>query len=158
MEKGEIAILTGQFGALVLVILLFSNFVPGGASADALSTPTIGAVYWGPVSAGVQLARGGTTTVTTNATTVTVDYALAFSTTPASVTGTRLCANVSPNDYGQELVYTNFTVDYKTDSFTFVPTSQPLGAQCTYTLQLTDSLQQPTIWEGTVVLKNASAN
>jgi len=152
LEKGEIAILTGQFGALILVILVLSNFVPG---ANALSTPTTGSVYWGPVSANVQLTKGVTNTVTTNATSMTVDFNLAFGTTPASVSVTRLCANVPPNDTGQELVYTDFSMNYKTDTFTFGPTGQPLGAQCTYTVELTDSLQQSTIWEATVVLKDA---
>jgi hypothetical protein len=151
LEKGEVAILTGQFGALVLAILLLSNFASG--ANNVLSTPTIGSVYWGSVSANVKLTNGVTNTETVNAANISVYYALAVGTSPASVSAVRLCSNAPPNPTGQELVYTNLTINYSSNSFTFNTTGQSAGQTCTYTLSLTDSLQQVVTWVATVKLK-----
>lgn len=150
MEKGEAAILAGQFGALALAILILSNFAAG--TNNVLSTPTIGSVYWGPVSDKVQLTNGVTNTEPANATTMSVYFALAVGTSPASVSAVRLCSYA--NDTGEELVYTELMINYKTNSFTFNTTGQVAGATCTYTLTLTDSLQQVVTWVAIVKLKS----
>jgi hypothetical protein len=150
MERGEVVILTGQFGALALAVLLLSGF----ASTQVLSTPTINSVYWGPVSGNAKLTSGVTNTETTNATIISVHYGLAVGTTPASVTAVRLCSNGPPNEsQGQELVYTKLLINYSANSFSFGPTNQAAGQSCTYTLTLTDSLQQVVTWVATVELK-----
>jgi hypothetical protein len=84
---------------------------------------------------------------------MSVYFALAVGTSPASVSAVRLCSNAPPNPTGQELVYTNLTINYSSNSFTFNTTGQSAGQTCTYTLSLTDSLQQVVTWVATVKLK-----
>jgi hypothetical protein len=83
---------------------------------------------------------------------MSVYFALAVGTSPASVSAVRLCSYA--NDTGEELVYTELMINYKTNSFTFNTTGQVAGATCTYTLTLTDSLQQVVTWVAIVKLKS----
>lgn len=155
MEKGEVGVLAGQFAALVVVLLVLSNFASG---TSPLSTPTIGAVYWGAPSGNIQLTKGVTNTEAANASTISVFYSLAYSTTPATASATKLCLNSGQNDTGGVFIYTNITFKYdaasKTNYISFGPAGQSAGQTCTYTVQLTDSLQQVATWVAIVKLKS----
>lgn len=144
MERGEVGILAGQFAALAVAILLLSNF----ASLSALSTPTIGNIYWGTPSANIGLTKGADNIETTNASTISVFYTLAPSTTPSSLSATRLCLDANANETGGVYIYDNVKLAYDNSSkknyISFGPAGQPYGQTCTYTVQLTDSLQQLT--------------
>jgi hypothetical protein len=153
LEKGEVGILAGQFGALVIAILLLSNFV----GSSALSEPTVGAVYWGSPSSPYQLTRDVTNTETMNASMISVFYTLAPTTTPSSVSVSRLCLDASHNDTGGVLNYNNVTFAFDSANnknyISFGPVGQEVGQTCSYTVTLTDSLQQQASWVGMVVLK-----
>ncbi|MDG6925320.1 MAG: hypothetical protein JRN09_02080 [Nitrososphaerota archaeon] len=154
MEKGEVGILAGQFGALIIAVLVLANFL---GTSSALSNPTIGTVYWGGPSSQYQLTRDATNTETMNATTISVFYVLAPTTTPASVTVSRLCLDASRNDTGGIYNYNNVTFAYDSSSnrnyISFGPVGQQIGQTCTYTVILTDSLQQQASWIATVMIK-----
>jgi hypothetical protein len=156
LERGEMGVLAVQFGALVIVLLVLSNFASG---VSVISTPTITTVYWGSPSGNIQLAKGATNIESANANTMSVFYSLAVSTTPASVTAGRLCLDA--NDTGGVYVYTDITFNYSVNEnshyISFGPTDQTVGQSCTYTVVLTDSLQQTYTWVSTVQLKAPSA-
>jgi hypothetical protein len=153
LEKGEVAIVSGQFIALALVIILLGNFA--GGTGTGISTPVIGNVYWGSASAGVTLQKGALNTEQTNASSVSVYYTLVRSTHVSSVAASRLC--LATDGTGQELVYTKIPLSNDTTSkstfFTFGPTGQATGLTCYYTVSITDSLQEVITWSGSVVLK-----
>jgi hypothetical protein len=92
---------------------------------------------------------------------MSVFYSLAESTTPASVTAGRLCLDSNANDTGGVYVYTDITFNYsasqRSNYISFGPTGQVVGQTCTYTVELTDSLQQTYVWVSTVQLKAPSA-
>lgn len=142
MEKGEVGILIGQFAALAVAILLLSSL--GGVSAT--SVPKVENVYWGAPSANIGLTVGSTNTETVNASTISVFYILAPSTTPSSVSATRLCLDANQNYTGGVYTYTDVKFLYdnasKSNYISFGPAGQQLGQTCTYTVTLTDSLQQ----------------
>lgn len=156
MERGEVGILAGQFAALALVILLLSNYLPIASA----TTTGIGKVYWGDPSTGVPLTKGGTNLETSNASTISVLYTLASGTKPASVSAVRLCLDAKANETGANLVYTNIRLEYSqarhTNYLSFGPTNQSSDLTCTYTISLTDSIQQTVTWSATVVV-NATA-
>jgi len=156
LEKGEVLILTIQFGALILAVLLLSGFY---SSQNASSTPAIQRVYWGsPPPAGVSIGRG-TNTEATNASLMTVYYTLAAGTHIVSFSASRLCTNPKPNStlVGSEDVYTHIPQYYdpgnKENYFTFGPTGQLAESSCLYTISITDSLTQTSTWVGTVIVK-----
>jgi hypothetical protein len=142
LEKGEVAILTGQFAALAVAILVLSSFTAYGA----ISVPKVVTVYWGAPSGNIALTTGTNNVETANASTISVFYALAPSTTPASVSASRLCLDADANYTGGVYVYTDVKFLYdnasKSNYISFGPVEQQLGWSCTYTVQLTDSLQQ----------------
>jgi hypothetical protein len=142
LEKGEVGILTGQFAALAVAILLLSSL--GGASA--ISVPKVVTVYWGAPSGNVALTTGANNDETVNASTISVFYTLAPSTTPYSVSAIRLCLNAGENNTGGVYTYTDVKFLYdnasRSNYISFGPVEQQLGQSCTYTVQLTDSLQQ----------------
>lgn len=150
MEKGEAGILAGQFAALAVVILLLSNYLPVASA----TTTGIGKVYWGDPVTGVTLTKGGTNVETANASTISALYTLASGTLPTSVSAVRLCLDAKANDTGANLVYTNIQFEYSqvkhANYLSFGPASQPPNLSCTYTISLTDSLQQTVTWSATV--------
>ncbi len=142
MERGEVGILAAQFAALAVAILVLS----GAGTTFATSVPTVGNVYWGAPSGHIGLTKGANNDETVNATTISVFYTLAPSTTPSSVTATRLCLDADENYTGGVYTYTDVKFLYdnasKSNYISFGPVQQQLGQTCTYTLDLTDSLQQ----------------
>jgi hypothetical protein len=158
LERGEMGVLAVQFGALVIVLLVLSNFASG---VSVVSTPTITTVYWGAPSSNIQLAKAATNVESANANTMSVFYSLAVSTTPASVTAGRLCLDSDANDTGGTYTYTdimfNYSSSHHSNYISFGPTDQTVGQTCTYSVQLTDSLQQTYLWVSTVQLKAPSA-
>jgi hypothetical protein len=152
LEKGEITIVVFQFVALIVVVLVLSNYSQGNSTQ---STPIFNTVYWGTPSQNIGLREGGTTMVTQNETMITAYFNVAFSTHVSSITATRLCIG-SNATAGESTTYTNIPWGYdaqkKSNYLTITPTVQPAGWKCTYTIKVTDGLSQTTAWLGTVVL------
>jgi hypothetical protein len=154
-------ILTVQFGALILAILLLSNFAYG---TNESSTPSVRTVYWGtpPPANGTSIGTG-TNHESTNATTISFFYTLAYSTHLVSVSASRICTNPQSNatQGGVADTYTHMPQYYssakKAYYFTFGPTGQPTGWSCIYSLSITDSLGQTSGWAGTVIVKPPTA-
>ncbi len=157
MEKGEVAILTIQFGALIVAVLLLSNFAYG---SNATSTPSVAAVYWGvpPPGTGVTIGTG-THTETTNASQISAFYSLAEGTQLITISASRLCTNPQQNAtvVGGKLEYTNMTRYYDSSKgayyYALYPVTQPTGWSCVYYITVTDSLGQTATWIGTVIVK-----
>lgn len=155
MEKGEVAIVGGQFLALAVLVLLLGNYA--GIGTNGSQTTKIGTVYWGAPSGGVALASGTLNTEKTNASTISLYFTLATnSAISPPIAASRLCINPSANSTGEYLIYTNIPINYDSQKhqnfISFGPTGQPLGIGCSYTVSITDSLQQVTTWTGTVKL------
>jgi hypothetical protein len=157
LEKGEIGIVAGQFIALALVIIILGNYV--GPTQNA--TTTAGKVYWGTPSAGVILVSNKVTTVTSNSSSISMYFSLASGTTIGSASASRLCVNPRANNTGGVQGYTRISINYdagkKQNYIQFGPTGQALGIGCTYTITVTDSLQQTVTWVGTVSLNSTSS-
>jgi len=153
LERGEIGIVAGQFIALALVILILGNYVGAGPISGTTET---GKVYWGAPSAGVTLGSRSVTQVTTNASSISMYFSLASGTTIGSASASRLCVNPSANNTGEVQVYTRIPINYDTQKMQnylqFGSTGQALGIGCTYTITVTDSLQQTVTWVGSVKL------
>jgi hypothetical protein len=161
LEKGEIGIVAGQFIALALVILILGNYFGPGAT-NGSNMPEIGKVYWGTPSAGVTLGSHTVTQVTTNASSISMYFSLATGTTIGSASASRLCVNPSANNTGEVQVYTRIPINYDTQKkqnyVEFGSTGQAQGIGCTYTITVTDSLQQTVTWVGTVRLNSTSSS
>jgi hypothetical protein len=151
LERGEVAIVTAQFVALIVVVLFLSSFSPG---QSAQSTPAFGSVYWGTSQQGTPLSEAHTTVVKQNASALTAYFTVAFSTQISAVAGSRLClANATS---GVLTTYTTipFTLTSRgTGSIPLSPVGQPTGWVCTYTIKITDSLSQTVTWLGSVQVK-----
>jgi hypothetical protein len=158
LEKGEIGIVAGQFIALALVILILGNYV--GPTQN--TTTTAGKVYWGAPSAGVTLDSNKVNQVTTDSNNISMYFSLESGTTIGSVSASRLCVNPSANNTGGVQVYITIPINYDTQKkqnyVEFGPTDQTLGIGCTYTITVTDSLQQTVTWVGTVRLTSNSTS
>lgn len=157
MEKGEVAILSIQFGALILVVLLLSNF--GSGVTNASSTPSIPKVYWGipPPGNGTSIGQS-TNHETVNASTMSFYYTLAPTTSLVTASASVFCVNPQNATASGDIIdYTNLTRHYDTSAkdfyFTFGPVGQPNGWSCVYSLSVTDSLGQVSTWVGTVIVK-----
>jgi len=150
LERGEIAIVVGQFVALVAVVLILSSYTPG---QSAQSNPVFASVYWGSPGQGVSLASGQVTKVSHNESSITAYFNVAYSTQVAAVSGSRLCS--APNGVaGESTAYTNITFSFDpsrhADSVVLTPTDQRPGWVCTYTVKVTDGLLQTATWLGSV--------
>lgn len=161
MEKGEAGILAVQFGALIVALLLLSNFIStSGNVTSPISTPTITGVYWGSPSSGTSLSKGSENSVPTNASTISAFFTLAPGTTPASATASRLCLS-SNGTTGESFGYNKVSFLYdsakRLNYVSFGPTGQSLNEKCTYTITLTDSLQQTVTWVAIVQIKNGTS-
>jgi hypothetical protein len=161
LEKGEVLILAIQFGALIVAVLLLSNFAYG---SNASSTPSITTVYWGSPPPGTGVSIGtGTHTESTNSSVISAFYSLAAGTHIVSFSASRLCSNPQSNatSQGDELDYTYIPRYYDTAKgayyFTFGPTGQPTGWSCVYTITITDSLAQSASWITTIVVEPKAA-
>ncbi len=153
MERGEVAIVAFQFSALVAVVLLLSSFTPG---QSAQSTPVIASVSWGVPGQGVALHSGQLVKVSSNESSITASFSVAFSTQPSSVSGSRLC--IGPNSTaGESTTYTYIPFSHDpskgTYSISLSPTGQQAGWVCTYTIKVTDGLSQTATWLGSVELQ-----
>jgi hypothetical protein len=158
LEKGEAVIAGGQFIALAVVILLLGNYA--GIVNSSVTTATVGKVYWGDPAADVVLKGSAVNTETTNASSISLFFSLPPHTAPGLPSVTRLCLNPTANDTGAALVYTNITISYdsqtKQNYITFGPTGQSLGFSCSYTVTITDSVEQTATWTSTVELNQTS--
>ncbi len=156
MDKGETAIVAGQFVALAVVILLLGNYA--GIVNSSVTTATVGKVYWGDPSAGVVLKSASVNTESKNATSISLFFLLPPGTAPGLPSVTRLCLNPTANDRGAALVYTNITISYDSENkqnyLTFGPTGQSPGFSCSYTVTITDSILQTATWTSTVELNS----
>ncbi|MDA4122568.1 MAG: hypothetical protein OK456_05235 [Thaumarchaeota archaeon] len=156
MEKGEVLVLSVQFGALILVVLLLSNFAYGTNSS---STPSITQVYWGgpPAAGGNGTSIGrGTNTEHANATQISFYYTLAPGTTLASASAQRFCTDPqNASIAGGSFIYVSIPrhSSNKGFYFSFTPVAQGDDWSCVYSMTIVDSLQQPATWYGTVVVK-----
>jgi hypothetical protein len=153
LERGEIAIVGFQFAALIAVVLLLSSFTPG---QSAQSTPVISSVYWGAPGQGVALHNGQLAKVSSNESTITAYFSVAFSTKPSAVSGSRLC--LGPNStVGDSTTYTyipfNYVPSKSAYSIVLSPTGQQAAWVCTYTVKVTDALSQTATWIGSVELQ-----
>jgi hypothetical protein len=153
LERGETAIVAFQFVALVAVVLLLSSYAPG---QSAQSTPVIRSVYWGAPGQGVVLHSGQLAMVSTNESSITAFFSVAFSTRPSAVSGSRLC--IGPNSTaGESTTYAYIPLNYdsskSTYSMTLSPTGQQAGWVCTYTVKVTDGLSQTATWLASVELR-----
>jgi len=141
LERGELAIVAGQFAALALVVILLGNYA-GVGGLNGVSTG-VASVYWGPASANAPLQKNLLNLEPVNASIISVYYTLAQGTQVESVAASRLC--VLANGTGLEHIYSNLTLSTDTAKkatyFTFGPTTQSSGWTCGYTITLTDSLQ-----------------
>jgi hypothetical protein len=150
LEKGEAAIVGGQFLALAVLVLLLGNY----AGLGIHSTSQVGTVYWGAPSGGVTLDKGAVNVEKSNASTISLYFSLAASTSISSISAGRLCINPAANNTGEVLTYTHIPINFDSKKhqnyISFGPTGQPLGIGCVYTITITDSLQQVATWTGTV--------
>ncbi len=151
MEKGEAAIVGGQFLALAVLVLLLGNYAGLGIG---ITTPQTGTVYWGAPSAGVTLQKGAVNLEKTNASTISLYYSLVSSTTISSITAGRTCIDPAANNTGEILTYTHIQISFDgqrhQNFISFGPTGQPAGIGCDYKVTITDSLDQVATWTGTV--------
>lgn len=152
MEKGEIAVLTIQFGALALVVLFLGNFVPTGAVQSATA---INGVYWGSPDSGVKIGNAATLTTTVNQTNIYASFGIEPSAGLASISAGRFCTDPT-HTQGESRTYTTEEITFSraqgTSYLTFSPTGQKAGWSCLYSVQITDSIGQVAKWQGTVVL------
>lgn len=150
MEKGEVAILAVQFGALLVVVLVVGNVLPGG-SVEA--PPTISNVYWGSPGSSVAIPTGGTLRATTNQSSIYVYFHMGGGATVASTSASRFCTDPS-GKAGESTTYVTIPFMYDTargENFLVItPTTQRSGFSCVYAVQITDTLQQIVKWTGTV--------
>jgi hypothetical protein len=155
LEKGEVAIVGGQFLALAVLILLLGNYAGVGLGSP---TTKVGTVYWGAPPGGAALTKGVLNKETTNASAMYVYFNLGPSTTVSSVSASRLCLDTAANNTGGSLTYTQISINYDSQKhenyITFGPTGQPSGVGCDYTVTITDSLQVVNTWTGSVELSS----
>jgi hypothetical protein len=156
LEKGETAIVGGQFIALAVIILVLGNYA--GIVNSSVTTATVEKVYWGVPSADVVLKSATVNTENANASSISLFFALPPGTAPGLPSVARLCLNPTANNSGVSLVYTKIPIGYdsKTKQYyiTFGPTGQPSGFSCSYTVTVTDSVQQTATWTSTVELNS----
>lgn len=149
LEKGEVAIVGGQFLALAVLVLILGNYA--GTSGP---TTHVGTVYWGAPSGGVTLAKNAVNSEKSNASLIYVYYTLASNTAVSSISASRLCLNPAANNTGESLIYTQIPINYDSQRhqnyISFGPTGQAAGIGCDYTVVITDTVQQVTTWTGTV--------
>ena len=152
LERGEVAILAVQFVALILVVLLISNFTSG---QTAQSSPTINSAYWGVSDGGTALKSGQVTKIGQNESVLTVYFAVAFSTRVSAISGSRICAEPNATS-GVSTTYTSVPYEFDeskgSGSVSLSPVGQQAGWVCTYTVKVTDDLAQTVTWVGSVEL------
>jgi hypothetical protein len=150
LEKGEAAIVTGQFVALALLILILGNY----ANIAGVTNVQVGKVYWGTPSTGVVLKSNSVNKVNASAGTISVLVTLPTHSTVATSSASRLCLSAGANSTGEYRTYNNFTIGFysqtKQNYVSFGPTTQSTGESCVYTISVTDSLQQVATWTATV--------
>ncbi len=150
MEKGEVAILALQFCALLVVVLVVGNILPGG-SVEA--PPTVSSVYWGSPGSSAAIPTAGTLKVTTNQSSIYVYFHLGGGATVASTLASRFCTDPSGKT-GQSTTYVTIPFLYdaaKGENYLVItPATQRSGFSCVYAVQITDTLQQTVKWTGTV--------
>ncbi len=161
MERGEVAIVSAQFLALAVLILLLGNY--GNVTGKGITNAEVNSVFWGTPSQGVALKSGVLNLETTNASTISLYFSLPPGTDVSlPVTASRLCLDPTANNTGKVRVYTNITISYdstvKKNYIVIGPTGQPTGIGCLYTITLTDTLQQTATWTATVKLTNGTAS
>jgi len=162
VEKGEAAIVGGQVLALLVVVLLLGNYLhTNGQNFNGVSIPQMGTVYWGIPSNGTALDKNALNTMSVDSSSISIFYTLAYGTSISGISASRLCLNPGANETGLIQIYTNLTIFYypkNHDNYIVLsPTDQPPGLRCTYSITITDSLQQIASWVGTVVVKAPKA-
>lgn len=161
MERGEAGIITVQFLALAILVLLLGNY--GNVTGAGISTPQVNHVYWGTPSKTNELKTGGLNTEGVNASTISLYFSLPKGASIAlPVTASRLCLDTKANNTGEVRVYDNISVNWdptvRQNYVEIGPTGQPSGIGCSYTITITDTIQQTATWTDTVeVVLNSSA-
>ncbi len=152
MEKGEIVILSIQFGALLVVVLVVGNILPIG---NIESPPTVSGVYWGDPSNNAAISNGGTLKTPTNQSNIYVYFHLSGGDAVASTSASRFCINQTTGT-GESTTYVRIQFGYdaarKANFLLITPTTQMAGFSCVYNVQITDRLQQTVKWTATVVI------
>jgi hypothetical protein len=97
LEKGEAAIVTGQFVALALLILILGNY----ANIAGVTNVQVGKVYWGTPSTGVVLKSNSVNRVNASAGTISVLVTLPTHSTVATSSASRLCLSAGANSTGE---------------------------------------------------------
>jgi hypothetical protein len=161
LERGEVGIITVQFAALAVLVILLGNY--GNVTGAGPSSAQVNHVYWGATSKGTELKTGGLNTETVNSSTISLYFSLPRGTTIAlPVTASRLCLNPSENDTGKVRVYDNISVNWdptaRQNYVQIGPTGQPSGVGCSYTITITDTVGQTATWTDTIkVVPNSTA-
>jgi hypothetical protein len=149
LEKGEIAVLTLQFAALFLAVIVIGNFLSIGTQ----SSPDFTTVYWGLPERGDIIPKGGVLKVDSNTSNIFAYFRLSPSTSITSVSALRFCTD---SKSGESRIFDAIKFDLdKTRNENYLvisSTEQAAGWSCTYNIQITDSLGQVLRWTGTVLL------
>ena len=152
MEKGEIAILTIQFGALLIVVLAVGNILPVGS---VQTTPTVSGVYWGDPANNTPIPSGGTLKTKTNQSIIYFYFQLNGGGEIASTSASRFCINQTVRE-GESTTYVKIQFGYdtgrKANYLLITPTTQRLGLSCVYNVQITDRLLQTVKWTATIII------
>ena len=156
LEKGEVVILGIQFGALLIVVLVVGNLLPGFTTP----VPTaLSGVYWGDPAGNVQVSNAGNLKTSTNQSTMFVYFHIAEGTTVASASASRFCTDKNGTT-GESTDYVRIQVAYdnarKANYLVITPTYQKSGWSCVYNVQITDTLQQTVRWSALVELTNST--
>jgi hypothetical protein len=157
LEKGEVAILAIQFGALLVVVLVVGNLIPGIGS----STPTeFSGIYWGDPVNNAQIPNAGHFMTQTNQSSIFVYFHLASGAAVASTSASRFCTDRT-GATGESTSYVRIPFGYdglrKASYIQITPTSQKSGWSCLYNVQVTDTLQQTVKWTAIVELNLTAA-
>ena len=162
MERGEVAIVSIQFVALALLVLLLGNY--GNVTGKGVSYAQVDNVYWGTPSQTTALKAGGLNVESVNASTVSLYFSIPQGSSIASpITASRICIDPAANNTGQVRDYTNITINWdskaKQNYIAIGPAGQPEGIGCSYTISFSDSLNQPVSWTAVVkvVPKNSTS-
>jgi hypothetical protein len=152
LEKGEIAILAIQFGALLVVVLVVGNILPVGS---VQTTPTVTGVYWGDPASSQPVQNGGTLKTHANQSIIYVYFQLNGGGEIASTSASRFCINQTKGE-GESTTYVRIQFGYdtgrKANYLLITPTTQRIGLSCVYNVQITDRLLQTVKWTATIII------
>jgi hypothetical protein len=156
LEKGEVAILGIQFGALLIVVLVVGNLFPGFTTPTATA---LSGVYWGDPAGNELVSNAGNLKTTANQSTIFVYFHIGEGTAVASASASRFCTDKNGTT-GESTTYVRIQFAYdsvrKANYLVITPTYQKSGWSCVYSVQITDTLQQTVRWTAIVELTNST--